>query len=110
MQGNVLLRGRPMRNFLDVNGTISGAFVRHKLTELPFALSEGDLLPSHKQPCALKINVSQGCGNSLQHHVNNTEAVCTAVLWCNREMSKLQTCPRVNKLTVHYWQPQTPLA
>lgn len=80
-------RGRPVRNFLDVNGTIS----RHKPTKLPSAVSKDDLLASHQQPCALKINVSQGCGGSLQHHVNNTEGICTAVFWCNREMSELYT-------------------
>lgn len=76
-----------MRNFLDVNGTISGVFSRHKPTKLPFAVSKDDLQASRQQPGALKINVSQG--SSLQHHVSNTEGVCTAVFWCNREMSEL---------------------
>lgn len=61
-----------MRNFLDVNGTKCGAFSRHKPTKHLFAVSKDDLLASHQQPCALKTDVSQGCGNSLQHHVNNT--------------------------------------
>lgn len=78
-----------MRNFLDVNGTISGAFSRHKPTKLPFAMSKDDLLAPRQQPCAVKINVSQGCGSSLQHHVSNTEGVCTSVFWCNKEMSEL---------------------
>lgn len=81
--------GSPVRNFLDVNGTISGAFSGHKLTKLPFAVSKDDLLASHQQPCALKINVNQGCGSRLQHHVSNTEGVSTAVFWCDREMCEL---------------------
>lgn len=40
----VLLGGRPVRSFLDVSGTISGAFSRHKPTKLPFAVSKDDLL------------------------------------------------------------------
>lgn len=63
-----------MRNFLDVNGTISGTFSRHKPTKPPFAVSKDDFLASHQQPWALKINVNQGCSSRIQHHVSNTES------------------------------------
>lgn len=86
----VLLGRKPVRDFLDVNGTVSGAFSRLTHTKLPFTVSKDDLLASHQYPSALKIYVSQGCGSSLQHHVSNTEGVCTAAFWCNREMSELQ--------------------
>lgn len=78
-----------MRNFLDVNGTISGTFSRHKPTKIPFAVSKDDLLAPHQQPQALKTNVNQGCSSRIQHHVSNTEGVSAAGFWCDREMCKL---------------------
>lgn len=72
----LLLEGWPMRNLLNMNGTIPGTFSSLKATKLPSAASKDDLLASHQQPCALKTNVSQGCSGSLQHHANSIRLHC----------------------------------